>query len=62
MKSFYAEEYFNELKKLSFEVVPDESTVDSFDHLVEAHYFDDDTDLEFITTKIAEWHIERQCC
>ncbi len=27
--------------------------VDSFDHLVKAHYFDD-TDLEFITTRIAE--------
>ncbi len=26
----YAEEYFNELKKLSFEVAPDESTVDFF--------------------------------
>ena len=50
----YAEEYFNELNKLSFEVAPDESTVDSFDYLVGAHYFDDDTDLEFITTRIAE--------
>ncbi len=50
----YDEEYFNELKKLSFEVAPDESTVDSFDHLVGAHYFDDETDLEFITTGIAE--------
>ena len=49
----YEEEYFNELKKLSFEVAPDESTVDSFDHLVGAHYFDDDTDLEFVTTRIA---------
>ena len=50
----YAEEYFNELNKLSFEVAPDESTVDSFDYLVGAHYFDDDTDMEFITTRIAE--------
>ncbi len=50
----YAEEYYNELKKLLFEVPPDESTVDSFDHLVGAHYFDDGTDLEFVTTRLAE--------
>ena len=49
----YAEKYFNELKKLSFEVAQDESTIDSFEHLVGEKYFDDDTDLEFVTTRVA---------
>ena len=34
-------------------MAPDESTVDSFDNLVGVNYFDDDTDLEFVTTRIA---------
>ena len=51
----YREEYYNELDKLKFEVAPDESTVESFSHLVGAKYFDDDTLLEFITTRVAEW-------
>ena len=48
----YREEYYNELDKLKFEVAPDESTVDSFLHLVGEKYFDDDTLLEFITTRV----------
>ena len=51
----YREEYFNELNKLSFEVAPDECTVDSFQHLVGENYFDDDTQLEFVTTRVTLW-------
>ena len=51
----YREEYYNELDKLRFEVAPDESTVESFLHLVGAKYFDDDTLLEFITTRVDVW-------
>ena len=39
---------------MKFEVAPDESTVESFHHLVGANYFDDDTLLEFITTRMVE--------
>ena len=53
--SSYREEYYNELSKLKFEVAPDESTVDSFQHLVGEKYFDDDTLLEFITTRVVEY-------
>ncbi len=53
----YAEEYFNELKKLSFEVAQDECTSESFEHLVGAHYFDDDTDLEYV--KFRDYQIGR---
>ncbi len=35
-------------------MAPDDSTVDSFDHLVGAHYFNDDTDLKLVTTRLAE--------
>ena len=52
----YREEYFNELDKLKFEVAPDESTVESFNHLVGENYFDDDTHLEFRTTRVEEYH------
>ena len=51
----YEEEYFNELNKLSFEVAPDESTVDTFQHLVGESYSDDDTLLEFVTTRVVEY-------
>ena len=50
----YAEEY-NELNKLSFEVATDETTVDAFRHLVGENYFDDDTLLEFVTTRVVEY-------
>ncbi len=39
----YAKEYFNEINKLSFEVAPDESTFENFQHLVGEAYTDDDT-------------------
>ena len=51
----YREEYYNELDKLKFEVAPDESTVELFHHLVGAKYLDDDTLLEFITTRVEVW-------
>ena len=51
----YAEEYYNELDKLKFEVAPDESTVESFQHLVGEKYLDDDTFLEFVTTRVVEY-------
>ena len=51
----YREEYYNELSKLKFEVAPDESTVESFQHLVGEKYLDDDTLLEFITTRVVEY-------
>ena len=45
----YSDEYFNELNKLSFEVAPDTSTVESFDHLIGERYLDDESRLEFVT-------------
>ena len=51
----YAEEYYNELDKMKFEVAPDESTAESFSHLVGEKYFDDDTLLEFVTTRVVEY-------
>ena len=45
----------NELDKLKFEVAPDESTVESFQHLVGEKYLDDDTFLEFVTTRVVEY-------
>ena len=51
----YQEEYYNELSKLKFEVAPDESTVESFQHLVGEKYLDDDTLLELITTRVVEY-------
>ncbi len=33
----------------------DESTVESFQHLVGETYFDDDTLLDFITTRVVEY-------
>ncbi len=51
----YTEEYFNELNKLKFEVALDESTVASFQHLVGEKYFNDDTLLDFITTRVVEY-------
>ena len=51
----YREEYYNELDKMKFEVAPDESKVESFLHLVGEKYFDDDTLLEFVTTRVEAW-------
>ena len=51
----YSDEYFNELNKLSFEVAKDESTVESFKHLVGERYLDDDTRMEFVTTRVSTY-------
>jgi hypothetical protein len=51
----YREEYYNELSKLKFEVVLDESTVESFQHLVGETYLDNNTLLKFITTRVVEY-------
>ncbi len=40
---------------MKFEVAPDESTVESFQHLVGETYLDDDTLLEYITTRVVEY-------
>ncbi len=53
--SSYAEEYYNELNKLKFDVAPDESTVELFQHLVGEKYLNDDTFLEFVTTRVVEY-------
>ena len=49
----YTEEYFNELQKMQFEVVKEPSAVENFQHLVGENYFDDESGLEFQTTRIA---------
>ncbi len=51
----YSEEYYNELKKLSFEVAPDVSTTELFNHLVGERYLDDETRMEFVTTRISNY-------
>ena len=48
----YREEYFQELTKLRFEMAKDESTVESFEHFVGIRYHDDESLLEFVTTRI----------
>ena len=49
----YREEYFQELNKMKFEMAKDESTVDSFAHLVGEKYTDDESLLEYVTTRVA---------
>ena len=49
----YREEYFQELSKMRFETAKDESTVESFEHLVGVRYIDDESLLEFETTRVA---------
>jgi len=39
----YRDEYFNELKKLEFQLVNDESTVEHYQHLVDESYIDDES-------------------
>ncbi len=51
----YRKDYYNGLSKLKFEVAPDESTVDTFQHQVGETYFDNDTLLEFIATRVVEY-------
>ena len=48
----YSDEYFNELQKLSFEIAVDESTTESFSHLIGERYLDDETRLEYVTTRV----------
>ena len=38
---------------MKFEMAPDESTVDSFEHFVGVRYTDDESLLEFVTTRVA---------
>ena len=49
----YREEYFQELTKMKFETATDESTVNSFEHLIDVRYTDDESLLEFDTTRVA---------
>ena len=51
----YSNEYLNELKKLSVEVAKDKSTVESFTYLVGERYLDDETRMEFVTTKVSAY-------
>jgi hypothetical protein len=48
----YREEYFNELNKMKFELAEAESTVESFEHLIGVRYIDDESLLEFETTRV----------
>ena len=48
----YREEYFKELNKMNFELAADESTVENFMHLVGVRYIDDESLLEFETTRV----------
>ena len=48
----YREEYFKELNKMNFELAADESTVEIFEHLVGVRYIDDESLLEFETTRV----------
>ena len=49
----YREEYFQELSKMRFEMAKDESTVETFEHFVGVRYTDDETLLEYETTRVA---------
>ena len=48
----YTEEYFHELNKMQLEMVKEPSMVENFVHLVGVKYLDDESNLEFITTRI----------
>ena len=49
----YSEEYFQELNKVLFETLKIPSTVKNFVHLIGINYIDDESGLEFETTRIA---------
>ena len=51
----YTEEYYQEFKKLAFETVEEESTVESFEYLRGMMYVDDENGLEYINTRVGEW-------
>ena len=48
----YAEEYFHELNKMQVEMVKTPSAVEEFEHLVGLSYIDDESGLEFETTRV----------
>ncbi len=48
----YTEEYFAELNKIKIETVEDSSTVSNFEYLVGVRYIDDESLLEFETTRV----------
>ena len=48
----YREESFQELTKMKFEMAANESTVESFEHFVGVRYTDDESLLEFETTRV----------
>ena len=50
--TYREEEYFNELNKMKFELAADESTVEIFECLVGVRYIDDESLLEFKTTRV----------
>ena len=49
----YYEEYFQELNKMQFETLKTPSNVENFVHLIGIKYIDDESGLEFETTRIA---------
>ena len=49
----YREEYFAELNKMKFETIEDSSTVSNFEYLVGVRYVEDESLLEFETTRVA---------
>ena len=48
----YTEEYFAELNKMKFETLEDSSTVAIFEYLIGVRYVDDESLLEFETTRV----------
>ena len=53
MKLFpHTEEYFAELNKMEFETVEDASSVSNFEYLIGVRYVDDESLLEFETTRV----------
>ena len=48
----YTEEYFAELNKIKIETVEDSSTVSNFEYLIGVRYVDDESLLEFETTRV----------
>ena len=48
----YTEEYFAELNKIKIETLQDSSTVENFEYLVGVRYVDDESLLEFETTRV----------
>jgi len=51
----YEEDYFNEIKKLKFQTAEETNTVEAFNHLVGMKYQDEDNQLEYQNTRVAEF-------